>query len=188
METQLKNLLPNDSYNASIDDKIGYAEELLKRARNLYDRSSEEILEKMRITLKEVFAKMYHGNRTIDLSDDYHVTLTVEGGSSLDNSKGLDTVQNFAFISSLLKIAKERVSLEVNSEPYPLAMDAVFSNTDEIHIQRICNELPNLAQQAVLAIMEKDWNVASKTLDKHVGRKYRIVKESESRSRIEAIE
>ena len=187
LKSRLKDLASNDEYNVTILNKIEYAEALLTRAINQYSSSSAEILEKMRKTISEVFSKMYHGNRSINLSDNYHVTLSVEGGSTLDNSTGLDTVQNFAFISSLLKVAKERVSMEINSEPYPLAMDAVFSNTDEIHIQRICSELPNLAEQAVLAIMEKDWNVARRTLDEHVGKKYEIVKETESRSRIKVI-
>ena len=68
---------------------------------------------------------MYHGSRTIEMTYDYKVRLTV-GGEHLDNSKGLDTVQNFAFIASLLKVAKNRANLELSAEAYPLAMDAVF--------------------------------------------------------------
>ena len=129
---------------------------------------------------------MYHGSRTIEMTYDYKVRLTV-GGEHLDNSKGLDTVQNFAFIASLLKVAKNRANLELSAEAYPLAMDAVFSNTDEGHIRNICKELPRLAEQAILAIMEKDWVVASSTLDKYVGRKYEINKISETHSELREV-
>ena len=172
-----------NEYNKDILTKIDYVRELAKKAKEQYDSSSDEVLNVVRSTLIEVFNSMYHGHRTIELSDDYKVTLNV-GGERLDNSKGLDTVQNFAFISTLLKVAKDRAENELNSEAYPLAMDAVFSNTDEEHIKNICRELPKLAEQGILAIMDKDWAIASQSLDSYVGKKYRIEKISETKSRI----
>ena len=131
----------------------------------------------------EVFDSMYHGKRAIELTPDYKVRLTV-GGEDLDKSKGLDTVQNFAFIASLLKVAKERSKTELGSEAYPLAMDAVFSNTDEEHIINICKELPKLAEQAILALMDRDWKYAKPALNEYVGKRYRINKISETQSEI----
>lgn len=186
--TELKRRLEaaarSDDYNESIFEKLNYVQALSKRAEEIYEQNSDEIFDVIRKTLTEVFNSMYHGQRTIELSDDYKVTLSVSG-ERLDNSKGLDTVQNFAFIATLLKVAKDRAKLELSSEAYPLAMDAVFSNTDEGHIENICRELPKMAEQAVLAIMDKDWSVASHSLEDHVGKKYRIVKESETYSHIE---
>lgn len=176
-----------DSFNDAIVDKMGYASALLKRAKDQYSKDAADIFNEVRDTLVDVFNSMYHGRRTIHLTDDYKVMLNV-GGELLDNSKGLDTVQNFAFIATLLKVAKSRKSMEFGSESYPLVMDAVFSNTDEVHIKNICDELPKLSEQAILAIMDKDWAIASDTLDGRVGKKYRIVKETETYSHIEAIE
>lgn len=180
---QLGDATKNDDYNRCLQMKIAYVSELAKKARMNYDSSSDEILQSIRATLTEVFGSMYHGQRTIEITDDYKVMLNV-GGERLDNSKGLDTVQNFAFIATLLKVAKDRVNEELNSEAYPLAMDAVFSNTDEGHIKNICRELPKLAEQAILAIMDKDWVIASQSLEEHVGKKYKIEKVSETYSRI----
>lgn len=184
LERRLEAAARSDDYNESIFEKLNYVQALSKRAEEIYEQNSDEIFDVIRKTLTEVFNSMYHGQRTIELSDDYKVTLSV-GGERLDNSKGLDTVQNFAFIATLLKVAKDRAKLELSSEAYPLAMDAVFSNTDEGHIENICRELPKMAEQAVLAIMDKDWSVASHSLEDHVGKKYRIVKESETYSHIE---
>ena len=63
-------------------------------------------------------------------------------------------------------------------------MDAVFSNTDEKHILNICSQLPSMSEQAVLALMDKDWQFAKDTLSEHVGKAYRIDKISESYSKI----
>ena len=183
LKRQLTNAAKNDEYNNELQTKIFYVSELAKMAKMRYGSSSDEILNSIRATLTEVFSNMYHGQRTIVITDDYKVMLNV-GGERLDNSKGLDTVQNFAFIATLLKVAKDRAQNELNSEAYPLAMDAVFSNTDEGHIKNICKELPKLAEQAILAIMDKDWAIASQSLEKFVGKKYRIEKMSETYSRI----
>ena len=174
--------------NEELDKELMYVRALYKKALYEYESGSKEILQKMREVLQEVFKKMYHGNRDITLSDDYKISLTAEG-STLDASKGLETVKNFAFITTLLKVASERVkeNTELSAEPYPLVMDAVFSNTDEKHIRNICDELPAMAEQAILAIMDKDWNVAKSSLVDNVGKAYRINKISESETHIEEV-
>ena len=175
-----------DTYNQEILTKMDYVEALFNKASKTLDESSKGIFKDVQKTLTGVFNSMYHGSRTIELTENYKVGLTV-GGEHLDNSKGLDTVQNFAFIASLLKVARDRSNLDVNSEPYPLAMDAVFSNTDEGHIRNICKTLPQLAEQAILALMDKDWAIAASSLEGHVGKKYRINKISETHSEIREV-
>lgn len=174
--------------NDELDKELMYVRALYHKACRDYDAGSKEILARMRETLQKVFASMYHGRRTITLSDNYKITLSAEG-SVLDASKGLETVKNFAFITTLLKVARERMDDEsgLTAEPYPLVMDAVFSNTDEQHIRNICHELPSMAEQSVLAIMEKDWNIAKKTLLPNVGKVYRIRKISEYETQIEEV-
>ncbi len=175
-----------DTYNQEIITKMAYVQVLYDKASKTLDENSKGIFEDIQKTLTSVFNSMYHGSRTIEITENYKVGLTV-GGEHLDNSKGLDTVQNFAFIASLLKVARDRSNLDVNSEPYPLAMDAVFSNTDEGHIRNICKTLPQLAEQAILALMDKDWAVAASSLEDHVGKKYRINKISETHSEIREV-
>jgi len=174
--------------NDDLDKELMYVRALHHKACIDYETGSKDILTKMRETLQSVFASMYHGKRTISLSDDYKITLSAEG-SVLDASKGLETVKNFAFITTLLKVARDRMddTSGLTAEPYPLVMDAVFSNTDEQHIRNICHELPAMAEQSVLAIMEKDWNIAKKTLAPNVGKVYRINKISEYETQIKEV-
>lgn len=172
-----------DAYNAEIASKMEYVQALYVKALSEYDKNSGDVFNDVRNTLVETFESMYHGNRNIELTPDYKVRLSV-GGESLDNSKGLDTVQNFAFIASLVKVARSRVNSDLSSESFPLVMDAVFSNTDGIHIRNICEVLPKLSEQSILAIMEKDWDIASVSLNNYVGKRYTIKKESETYSQI----
>jgi DNA sulfur modification protein DndD len=186
LNSELSAASREDEYNAEIINKMEYVQALYDKAVAEYDKNSGDIFSEVKDTLTETFKSMYHGQRNIELTPDYKVKLNV-GGESLDNSKGLDTVQNFAFIASLVKVARNRANGELNSESFPLVMDAVFSNTDEIHIRNICEVLPKLSGQSILAIMEKDWDVASKSLDRYVGKRYVIDKKTETYSQIREI-
>lgn len=177
-----------DEANKPIREKMRYVEILATRASNLYEEESAKNLEEMQRTFEKVFSDMYHGKRKVWLSDKYEIIYS-DNRFKLDPSKGLETVVNFAFVASLLKMAKERMKKggDVKAEPYPLVMDAVFTNTDQKHIENISRQLPLLTEQAILALMDKDWKNAKPTLEAHLGKLYRIVKKSETESVIEEV-
>lgn len=70
-----------------------------------------------------------------------------------DTSPGLDTVKNFAFIAGIVDLARKKAQqkgddldvIEYSSEPYPIVMDAPFSNADEKHIANISKVLPQVS-------------------------------------------
>jgi len=185
IENEIQRISGLTGINAKLDQELMYVRALYLKAQKDYSEGSKDILAKMRETLQDVFSSMYHGNRTITLGDDYKIT----DSSHLDDSKGLSTVKNFAFITTLLKVARDRMDSEngLGAEPYPLVMDAVFSNTDKTHIRNISHELPTMAEQAILALMEKDWEVAKPTLSEYVGKIYLIDKKAEDETYIKEV-
>ena len=64
----------------------------------------------------------------------------------------------------------------MTTEPYPIVMDAPFSNVDEIHIGNISSILPAVAEQVVLIVMKKDWQFAKIGMEDKVGKRYIIEK------------
>lgn len=110
----------------------------------------------------------------------------------IDGSTGLGTVVNYSFVAGLMKLAKKSILLgddiadeENLSETYPLVMDAPFSNTDENHIKNICKALPNYCDQIVMFVMQKDFNYASASISHKIGKKYSLVKISETEARVD---
>lgn len=182
VDGRIEAIQKHEGINDATNKCLAYTVELHERMSNIYNLKQKRILETLRSTIKDVFPKMYHGVRTIEVDKNYRVTLTVESRGTLDNSTGLDTVKNFAFIAALLKMAKESMGDEdgVVSEPYPLVMDAPFSNADSDHISNISKMLPLFAQQVIVALMEKDWRLAEKNLSSHVAKVYRLDKQSET--------
>lgn len=108
-------------------------------------------------------------------------------------SEGLKRVKNFAFIAGLVDLAKEKASFgktEADSvtwenEAYPLVMDAPFSNADETHIKNISAVLPEVANQVIMFVMEKDWQYAKTVMEIRVGKYCGLKKISESHTIIE---
>ena len=130
---------------------------------------------------------MYHGERRVVIDEKYNTTLLtkiddkeVESGES----EGLLRVKNFAFIAGLVDLARSKIinidGQDLGSEPYPLILDAPFSNADEIHIENISRELPKVAEQVIMFVMAKDWRYAEAVMLDRVDKQYKLVKHSDT--------
>ena len=75
-------------------------------------------------------------------------------------------------------------SVSWENEPYPLVMDAPFSNADETHIKNISSVLPSVANQVIMFVMQKDWQYAQPVMESRVGKYCQLKKYSESHTEI----
>ena len=64
-------------------------------------------------------------------------------------------------------------------------MDAPFSNADETHTANISKVLPEIAEQVIMFVMQKDWNYAEPVMNDRVGQKYHLNKISETCTRLD---
>jgi DNA sulfur modification protein DndD len=58
-------------------------------------------------------------------------------------------------------------------------MDAPLSAFDNTRIQTICDVLPQIAEQVIIFINDKDGEIAEANLKKQIGKKYVFRKENE---------
>ncbi|MFF2875068.1 AAA family ATPase [Gottfriedia sp. NPDC057991] len=176
--------------NIEIMTYIKYAEEIFKWISSTYKEKESDIREKLEEKVNSIFNKMYHGRRKVVIDEKYRVSLLtayLDDEVKTDESKGLETVKNFAFIAGLVDLAREKIvsntgndTMSLSSEPYPLVMDAPFSNADEKHVSNISKVLPQVAEQVIMFVMEKDWRYAETVMGKNVGKKYYLDKKSET--------
>lgn len=141
-----------------------------------YQEKEGKVRTELQQRVNDNFAKMYHGERSISIDDKYRVRYA---DVTTEESDGLKAVKSFAFIASLVSMAKDRILDDKDmqlGQVYPLVMDAPFSNVDEIHIDNICKILPKTANQVIMAVMQKDWEYASINLGQFVGQSYTITK------------
>jgi DNA sulfur modification protein DndD len=175
---------------------IAYAEKICVWIDATYAEKESEMREKLQDKVNELLKKMYHGERRVQIDKQYRVTLfsQVNGKEKVTGeSEGLKRVKNFAFISGLVELAKEKACIGKNpsdsvsweNEAYPLVMDAPFSNADETHIRNIACVLPEVANQVIMFVMEKDWQYAEYVIVDRVGKHCSLKKHSETKTTIE---
>lgn len=172
--------------NKEVYKCIAYSKALYNYFKDNYKKREKIVKDSLQKNVNEIFDEIYHGKRYVKIDDNYKVTLDTmvnEGRTKTDMSKGLEAVKNFSFVAGLVKIAKEKVKGEDDmdiEEPYPLVMDAPFSNIDEIHIANISKVLPKVSEQVIWILMEKDWNYAKDSLSDRIGYLYEIEKVNNS--------
>lgn len=180
--------------NELLRREIEYATAVYEWFKESYDKQEKEVKQDLLDSVNKIFEKMYHGSRQITIDDNYRIQLITSVGDekiTTDESKGLEAVKNFSFITGLVDLARKRARKVEKSpfsnepdifttEPYPIVMDAPFSNVDEIHINNISSILPEIAEQVILIVMKKDWTYAEKTMGEKVGASYYIEKVNNS--------
>ena len=175
---------------------IAYAEQICNWIDETYAEKEQEMRGRLQERVNDIFGKMYHGQRRVQIDKQYHVTLFAQlNGKEVvtGESEGLKRVKNFAFIAGLVDLAKEKAtlghsatdSISWDNEAYPLVMDAPFSNADETHIKNISAVLPEVANQVIMCVMEKDWQYAEPVMADRVGKYCKLRKYSESHTEIE---
>lgn len=195
LESTINGLQVATEKNKRINSYIAYATKIYEWFKQSYDKSEKEVKEDLYTSINDLFSQMYHGQRTVEIDDNYHITLKVDNGKGVfvnDTSPGLDTVKNFAFIAGIVDLARKKAQtkgnelegIQYSSEPYPIVMDAPFSNADDKHIANISKVLPQVAEQVILVVMNKDWEYAQSNMINKVGMLYQIEKHSEIKSSI----
>lgn len=195
LEREINSLSVSTEKNKKITSSIAYATRIHEWFQSSYDNSERVVKEDLYASINTLFSQMYHGQRIVEVDDKYHITLKVDSGNGVfvnDTSPGLDTVKNFAFIAGIVDLARKRAKakentpgeIEYSSEPYPIVMDAPFSNADEKHIANISRVLPQVAEQVILVVMNKDWEFAQPDMHDKVGMIYQIIKHSEIKSSV----
>ena len=179
-ESAIDKYAKSSTKNARVARYIIYAQKVYDWLCETYKSKEEVVRTELQKRVNDNFAKMYHGERSILIDDKYRVKYS---DVTTEESDGLKAVKSFAFIASLVSMAKNKILDDAEmklGQVYPLVMDAPFSNVDEIHIDNICKILPNTANQVVMAVMQKDWEYASTNLQKYVGKSYVIEKDHDA--------
>ncbi len=176
--------------NKKLYTYIAYAQAVYDWLKKDYARQEKEVKERLLASVNAIFEKMYHGKRKVSISDRYQITLlTAVGNDSVNiaESKGLEAVKNFSFIAGLVDLARQKMltdndtdTVPNSTEPYPLVMDAPFSNADEIHVKNISTILPEIAEQVILIVMNKDFEHARPAMADKLGKIYYIEKVNNS--------
>ncbi|NMI07772.1 AAA family ATPase [Paenibacillus sp. SZ31] len=187
--TERGELTLRDEKNKKIEIYKVYAQYMYDELLRVYKQNENETRQKLEHYVNDIFKSIYEGGMSINVDENYNIQVIVEDDSGFSNDIETSTAQSisviFAFISGIIKLAREN-SVErdndsklLESEPYPLVMDAPLSAFDRRRIKTVCDALPSIAEQVIIFIKDTDGEIAEENMGEKVGKRYLFDKKNE---------
>ena len=186
-DTNRRELSLKDDKNRMIEICRSYALEIYNQLSEVYKKSETEVRTKLQATINEIFNDIYDGGLSLSIDEKYHITVTVTGygEDNVETSTAQSISVIFAFIAGIIKMARENKNASseelrmLESEPYPLVMDAPLSAFDKKRIESVCKALPDVAEQVIIFIKDTDGDLAEKYMSDKIGSRHRFDKVDE---------
>ena len=194
LKTQLKNTIAKKEDYITIDESNrkyityrNYARKLYEKLNKDYEIQEKETRRVLEGKINSIFENILDGGLSLSVDENYNISIKVD--DLKDNNENIErsTAQNysviFAFIAGIIDMAKEKganngVKEFSKAEVYPLIMDAPLSAFDKKRIKNICNTLPKIANQSIFFIKDTDGEVAEEYLERYIGKRYEIIRDS----------
>jgi DNA sulfur modification protein DndD len=163
-----------------IAEYLEYVTFILEQVSNRYNSKEEKVREELENNINHYLKEMYKEGFKVEIAKNYKIRVTVDEaveGDNIDKSMGQGYVIIFAFISSVIKMAKEKFTSDGDDnyqEYYPLVMDAPLSNIDIGFIPGVCNTLPKIAEQIIIFLNKKDSEIYTRYASNTIGRNYKL--------------
>lgn len=190
-EDQIRILQKNNEKGRIYLKKVDCAQKIIDSLQNDINAKQKDVLDQMNESVGGYFEKIYHGTRRLTIDPEYNIKVFNNyKGAQLDSklSSGTNDVKNFAFVFGLEKLAKNIISVnDSENESYPLILDGPFSHVDGEHISNICEILPGISSQVIIAVSQKDWDLSKDYLKPYVGKKYKMRKITEEHTQINEV-
>lgn len=191
-DTERNELALKSDKNRKIEICKAYAEYMFTEIAKDYSEQENIIREKLEKCINDIFDEIYDGGLTLSLDSKYNIQVTenqhFNSNYDIETSTAQSIVVILAFISGVIKLAREKNIEEgslVETEAYPLVMDAPLSAFDKKRIKNICEVLPNIAEQIVIFIKDTDGEIAQENMNEKIGKQYYFRKENEYETKIE---
>lgn len=163
--------------------RVDMAKDVYDRLEKNFSSKEKKVFVELNKRLQENFYRMFNSHdKKIELDKNYNIKMyykTDIGYREETNlSEGEKVARNFAFIVTILEFNQEqRARGDRFSDTLPIVLDGPFSKLGDENIQLVAGCLPQIAEQVILFMLEKDWKYTK--LDEFVGAKYYIQKKSE---------
>lgn len=187
-ETQLNELVLKDSNNRAIATYKAYAQYMYNYLSDLYSKKETEVRLDLQKNINKIFKDIYDGKLSVLIDERYNIKVVADDFTGYKGTIETSTAQSmsviFAFISGVIKMAKENneeadSELKLDSEAYPLVMDAPLSSFDKKRVTNVCDSIPKIAEQVIFFSFDKDAEIAKENMGSKLGKSYELVKVNE---------
>lgn len=178
--------------NIKVRRYLAYSTFIYEQLSEFYSKQEVETKKEFESIVNDIFRQLYEGELWLQFDDSFGVTVCAEGisasGDDWKTSTGQTLAITLAFIAGILKIARKNLEDTeglLAGNTYPLVMDAPLSEFDTKRIKRICEILPEVAEQIIVITFDKDAQLIEEHLGKRIGKRYEISKTSDYESHFE---
>ena len=188
IESQLQELVLKDSNNRAIATYKAYAQYMYNYLSELYNKKETEVRNKLQDNINKIFKTIYDGKLSVLIDECYNIKIVADDFVGYKGTIETSTAQSmsviFAFITGVIKMAKENneeadSEMKLESEAYPLIMDAPLSSFDKKRVSNVCEAIPNIAEQVIMFSFDKDAEIAKKNMGNKLGKSYEFIKNDE---------
>lgn len=183
LEREIRNMAAKNQENRRWQECVRAAEALYERLNQEFSSKEQKTFMELNKQIQTNFERMFNAkDKRIALDKDYNIKMFYKNDIAYKEEKNLSEgekiARNFAFIVTILEYSKNK-KLEGNqdSDALPIVLDGPFSKLGAENIHMISRVLPEIAEQVIIFMLDKDWEYTG--LDAYVGAKYFIDKDSE---------
>lgn len=188
INSQLQELVLKDTNNRAIATYKAYAQYMYNYLSELYNKKEAEVRNKLQDNINKIFKTIYDGKLSVLIDEKYNIKIVADDFAGYKGTIETSTAQSmsviFAFITGVIKMAKENneeadSEMKLESEAYPLVMDAPLSAFDKKRVSNVCDSIPNIAEQVIMFSFDKDAEIAKKNMGNKLGKSYEFIKNDE---------
>ena len=182
-EDERSRITVSSNLNDVVQLKVDICEKLINDMTIRLNKKENEVKEKLQAKTSELLSEMLNSDKSIHIEDDYNFNVTDEFKTTT-LSEGEKIVTSFAFVGSIISIAKEVITKEKNDnldieddDRFTLVMDAPFAKLDLSHRKNVTSLIPTLTDQIILFSADSQWDgVVENALKERIGLMYNIDK------------
>ena len=186
IESELAALEAKTQENCKWNERVEIANHLYEKLRESFKTQEKELFIQLNKGIQRNFQKMFNAkDKIIKLDENYNIRMYYKPDLGYEEEKNLSEgekiARNFAFIVTIMEVSKEkRINGDREMDMLPIVLDGPFSKLSEENIKLISTVLPQIADQVIIFMLEKDWDHTG--LDYAVGEHYKIKKEDKGSS------
>lgn len=180
---EIEPLKNSNEKNKVLNKAVELTLKLYNKIEAEYNEKESRFRRKLTDKVNAIFSSTFNTNLELTIDENYN--LEVKDRNEHQNvaiSDGQLFTAYFGFILGVIELSQE-LKLEHSDstviEPYPLVMDAPFSNLDKKRIENICDTVLQIAKQIIIFIKDTDGEHARECLRNSIGRTYSFQKNSD---------
>lgn len=167
LEAELDDLQIISERCKKFNQQLQIAKRIDALLKDINKKEAKRVKEDLQNEVQKVYSRINRGEGKLEINEDYDFVIFTKcmDGLVRDNAKGqgLTTVAAFAFVCGLTRLVRnnsEDNSIVHTNEPYPMIIDAPFSNMDKDYIEKVSTILPSYAEQLIILVKDDNFEVA----------------------------